>query len=705
MFSVRSVIERTQKRIQASINPSLSSIRYAASKANSNKVPFHYEELLQSDYKPHASGWNLQKDLKVETLVGPEGRKYIKIPDETISILSERACTLANHLFRSEHLQMVARICKDPDASDNDVFVAKTLLENAVTSAEMILPSCQDTGTVIIIGKRGHEVITGNNDASHLTRGVYDAYDQGNLRFSQVAATEMFVEKNTKTNLPAQIDIYAKPGCEYEFLFIVKGGGSANKTNLFQKTKATLNDQAMTEFLSEKILQIGTAACPPYHLAVVIGGQSAEQNLKMVKLASTKYLDNLPHEGSAHGRAFRDLFWETEIRRICREMGIGAQFGGKYFVHDVRVIRLPRHGASCPIGIGVSCSADRQILAKVTPFGVFLENLETKPEQFLDEANEWISKRRKVDGKTVIVGDSETTAPHIMRDDVEEKTGEVKLNLNKPMQENCDELSRYPVKTLVRMSGDIVVARDIAHARLMGRLKKDGKLPDYIKQFPVYYAGPAKVPKGYCTGSFGPTTSSRMDPYVESFQEVGGSRIMIGKGNRGDIVTDSCKNHQGFYLGGIGGTAATLSFKSIKSVQVLDMEELGMEAVWKINVEDFPAFLLVDDKGNDFFREFTVNDTYMAEEYNSSIYALLEWFEAFDRNKDMILQADELSEGFGITIERASQLVKKYDLGNFGGISIDEFVDLIQSNDGEELFINGKSARVLFDLNCGACEV
>lgn len=659
----------------------------SASRKEKEKPPFAYKPFLQHEYSAALSTeWvrcdDLSKSIKV--LDGPEGRKYTRISDEAISELSKRACLQSNHLFRSTHLALVTKICKDPEASENDVFVAKSLLENAVTSAKMILPSCQDTGTVIIMGKRGNNVITSDRDEELLSRGVYDAYDQGNLRYSQVAPESMFQEKNTKTNLPAQIDIFAKPGNEYQFLFVVKGGGSANKTSLFQQTKSTLNAAAFSEFIAEKILLIGTAACPPYHLSIVVGGQSAEQNLKMVKLASAKYLDDLPHTGSETGRAFRDIVWENEVLRIGRDLGIGAQFGGKYFLHDVRVIRLPRHGASCPIGVGVSCSADRQVLAKMTPEGVFIEKLETNPQVFLDEANEYIEARNRTSFYT--------------KEQITGAEKVVKLDLNCPMDESCARLSKFEIKTRVEMTGTLVVARDIAHARMLGRMQKKGELPHYMKEFPVYYAGPAKVPKGMCTGSFGPTTSSRMDPYVDKFQEVGGSRIMVGKGNRSSVVTDACKKYGGFYLGSIGGMAASLSQQCIKGVEVLDMEELGMEAVWKIQVEKFPAFLLVDDKGNDFFRAFSVNDVYIPTEINSSIYSVLGWFESFDINMDMILQPDELSVGFGIPIEKAEELVLKYDLENFGGLTIDEFIKMVLSEDGDMLTIHGKSVRSMMEF-------
>lgn len=643
-------------------------------------TPFHYEEPLQHGYN-HETKWKLQPDLKVDTVAVGE-KKFISVSSSVLSEIAKRAIVKANHLFRHDHLLQLVRIIRDPEASENDVFVAKCLLENAVVSAKRVLPSCQDTGTAIVVGKRGFDVMTDDADEAALSKGIYTAYQEGNLRYSQVAPLEMFNEKNTRTNLPAQIDLFAVKGNEYNFLFVVKGGGSANKTNLFQKTKATLNAGAFSKFIAEKIMQIGTAACPPYHLAVVVGGLSAEQNLKMVKLASCKYLDDLPHNGSPAGRAFRDLAWENNILRICRELGVGAQFGGKYFVHDVRVIRLPRHGASCPIGIGVSCSADRQILARITEEGVFLEHLEEEPEILLNDALASLALREKA--KTEKENEQAIEAK-------KQSTQTVNIDLNRPMDEILKVLSQYPVKTRINLTGTLVVARDIAHARMLGRLQKDGDMPQYMKDYPVYYAGPAKVPKGMSTGSFGPTTAARMDPYVMPFQAKGGSLIMIGKGNRSSDVTESCKQHGGFYLGSIGGMAATLSQKSIKNVEMLDMEELGMEAVWKIDVEDFPAFLLVDDKGNDFFSEFTVGNVKMEAETNSSIYAVLEWFETFDADKDMLLDSEELAEGFDLPMEEAARLLRKYDLGAFGGLNIDEFIKMICQEDG--LTIRGEPAK------------
>lgn len=439
----------------------------------------------------------------------------------------------------------------------------------------MVLPSCQDTGTAIIMGKRGQNVLTDGEDESHLARGVYDTYINRNLRYSQVAPIDMFVEKNTRTNLPAQIDLFATKGDEYHFQFMAKGGGSANKTFLYQQTKAVLNEKSLLAFFEEKIKSLGTAACPPYHLSLVVGGLSAELNLKTVKLASTKYYDFLPTEGNDHGQAFRDVEWEERILKLTQDMGIGAQFGGKYFCHDVRVVRLPRHGASCPVGIGVSCSADRQCLGKITKEGVFIEQLETDVGKYL---------------------------PEITEGDVSESV--VEVDLNRPMEEIRATLSQFPVSTRLKLTGTIVVARDIAHAKLLERIESGEGLPDYVKDHIIYYAGPAKTPEGYASGSFGPTTAGRMDSYVGTFQEHGGSMITLAKGNRSRQVTDACKKNGGFYLGSIGGPAAILAQNNIKNVEVLEYPELGMEAIWKVDVEDFPAFVVVDDKGNDFFAKW-----------------------------------------------------------------------------------------------------
>ena len=474
--------------------------------------------------------------------------------------------------LRPSHLEKLANILKDEESSDNDRFVAYTMLLNQVVAAEGELPTCQDTGTAIVIGKKGENVWTGANDAEHLSKGVFETYDKNNLRYSQVVPLTMFEEKNTGTNLPAQIDIYATQGNKYEFLCIAKGGGSANKTFLYQKTKALLTEENLTAFVKEKIKDLGTSACPPYHLALVIGGTSAEANLAVVKKASAGYYDHLPTEGNEGGQAFRDLEWEAKVKKICEESEIGAQFGGKYFVHDVRVIRLPRHAASCPVGMGVSCSADRNIKAKITEEGIFVEQLEKNPARFIPKE-----------------------APHMKP--------AVDIDLDQPMEEILKELSKHPIKTRLNLTGTLIVARDMAHARIKKMLEEGKPMPDYFKNHPVYYAGPAKTPKGMPSGSFGPTTAGRMDPYVDLFQSHGGSMIMVAKGNRSKQVTEACKKHGGFYLGSIGGPAAILAKNSIKSVEVIDFPELGMEAVRKIRVENFPAFIIVDDKGNDFFEK------------------------------------------------------------------------------------------------------
>ncbi len=504
-------------------------------------------------------------------------KSVLTIEPEGLTRLAAQAIRDVSHLFRTSHLQQMRNIIDDPEASDNDRFVALQMLKNANVAAGMILPSCQDTGTAIVVGKKGQYVVTLGDDEEALSRGIYDTYTTTNLRYSQMAPLTMYEEVNTKTNLPAQIELYATPGDEYHFLFVTKGGGSANKSLLFQETRAILNPASLMKFLEEKIRSLGTAACPPYHLAIVIGGPSAEFTLKTVKLASCRYLDTLPTTGNAMGRAFRDIEVEQQVLALSRTLGIGAQFGGKYFCHDVRVIRLPRHGASLPVGIGVSCSADRQALAKITRDGIFLEQLETNPARFLPEP----SKN-------------------------ELSSGVVKIDLNQPMTEIRRALSRHPIKTRLALSGTIVVARDIAHAKLKDRLDAGEGLPSYFKDHVVYYAGPAKTPEGYASGSFGPTTAGRMDTYVDLFMQHGGSFVTLAKGNRSRQVTDACKKHGGFYLGSIGGPAAILAVESIKKVEVLDYPELGMEAVWKIEVEDFPAFVVVDDKGNDFFTPSTV---------------------------------------------------------------------------------------------------
>ncbi|MEY4498761.1 MAG: hypothetical protein RJA40_866 [Actinomycetota bacterium] len=504
-------------------------------------------------------------------------REFLQVAPEALTLLTETAIHDISHYLRAEHLQQLANILKDPEASPNDRFVALDLLKNANISAGGILPMCQDTGTALVMGKKGQYVLTTAKDEVAISQGIYDAYTKLNLRYSQMAPVTTWEEKNTGNNLPAQIEIFADSDHqdEYNFMFIAKGGGSANKSFLYQETKAVLNPKAFMAWLDEKLRSIGTAACPPYHLAIVIGGTSAEHTVKTAKLASTKYLDSLPTSGdAATGHGFRDIELEKEVLELTRTLGIGAQFGGKYFCHDVRVVRLPRHGASLPIAIAVSCSADRQAKAKITKDGIFLEELERDPAHFLPE----------------------TTDEHL-DDNV------VKIDLNQPMDAVRAELSKHPVKTRVSLTGTIVVARDLAHARIKESLDAGKGLPQYMKDFAVYYAGPAKTPTGYASGSFGPTTAGRMDSYVDQFQAAGGSFVMLAKGNRSKAVTDACNSHGGFYLGSIGGPAARLAQDCIKKVEVLDFEDLGMEAVWKIDVVDFPAFIVVDDKGNDFFAE------------------------------------------------------------------------------------------------------
>lgn len=501
-----------------------------------------------------------------------DGRKIITVSPEGLRLLAKEAMIDISFYLRSSHLQKLVNILEDPEATDNDNFVAYTLLQNAVTASKEELPSCQDTGTAIVMAKKGENIFTGTNDAEHLSQGIYDTYKEKNLRFSQVVPLSMMEEKNTGTNLPAQIDIYSTQGSEYKFLFMAKGGGSANKTFLYQKTKALLTENNLKEFIKNSIMDLGTAACPPYHLALVIGGTSAESNLKTVKLASAGYLDNLPTSGNEGGRAFRDLEWEKILKEITEESGVGAQFGGKYFAHDVRVIRLPRHAASNPVGLGVSCSADRNIKAKITEEGIYLEQLEKNPKKYLPEK-----------------------APHL--------EPAVEIDLDKPMGEILKELSKHPIKTRLNLRGTLIVARDMAHARIMEMLEKGEQMPEYFKNHPIYYAGPAKTPKGKPSGSFGPTTAGRMDPYVAPFQKLGGSMIMLAKGNRSQQMIDACNKFGGFYLGSIGGPAAILAEENIKSVEVVDFPELGMEAVRKIKIENFPAFIITDDKGNDFFQQ------------------------------------------------------------------------------------------------------
>ncbi len=503
------------------------------------------------------------------------GRSFLEVEPQALTLLTATAMRDIAHLLRPGHLSQLRSILTDPEASPNDRYVARDLLKNACIAAGGVLPMCQDTGTAIVMGKRGQHVLTDGRDEEHIARGVYDAYTQLNLRYSQLAPLTMWEEKNTGSNLPAQIELYAAGGNEYKFLFMAKGGGSANKSFLYQETKAVLNPARMLAFLEEKIRLLGTAACPPYHLAIVIGGTSAEYALKTAKYASAKYLDALPVTGSVTGHGFRDLELEAAVLDITRKTGIGAQFGGKYFCHDVRVVRLPRHGASCPVAIAVSCSADRQALGKITPEGVFLEQLETDPAQYLPD-------------DTGLEADS----PDVVR-----------IDLNRPMDEIRAELAKYPIRTRVALTGPLVVARDIAHAKIAERLDAGEPMPSYLRDHPVYYAGPAKTPEGYASGSFGPTTAGRMDSYVERFQAAGGSLVMLAKGNRSAAVTQACQRYGGFYLGSIGGSAARLAQDCITSVSVLEYPELGMEAVWKIEVRDFPAFIVVDDKGNDFFAD------------------------------------------------------------------------------------------------------
>ncbi len=508
------------------------------------------------------------------TTVSIDGREFLKIDPSVLRELSHQAFDDIAHLLRPGHLAQLRKVVDDPESSSNDKFVALELLRNANIAAGRVLPGCQDTGTAIVMAHKGERVLTDADDAEALSQGVFDAYQERNLRYSQLAPLDMYTEQNTGSNLPAQVEIYSEPGDEYELLFIAKGGGSANKTFLYQETKALLNPTSLLAFVESQLKTIGTSACPPYHLALVIGGTSAEFTLKTVKLASTRYLDRLPTTGNERGRAFRDLDMERQVLSIAERIGVGAQFGGKYFAHDARVVRLPRHGASCPVGLGVSCSADRQALAKINRDGVFLEQLEENPAKYLPEVTE-----DALDGETV------------------------RIDLNRPMPQILEELSRYPVATRLSLTGTLVVARDIAHAKLKERLDQGEDLPEYFKQHMVYYAGPAKRPEGRASGSFGPTTAGRMDAYVELFQSHGGSMVMLAKGNRSRQVTESCKQHGGFYLGSIGGPAARLADHSIRKVEVLEYPELGMEAIWKIEVDEFPAFIVVDDKGNDFYAQ------------------------------------------------------------------------------------------------------
>ncbi len=504
-----------------------------------------------------------------------EGQEILKVEPEGLTMLADRAIRDSAHLLRPAHLKQLTKILDDPEASDNDRFVAIEMLKNANIAAGGVLPMCQDTGTAIIMGKKGNRVWTDGSDEAALAHGITRAFLETNLRYSQLAPLDMFQEANTKTNLPAQIEIYAEEGNAYKFMIMAKGGGSANKSLLYQETRALLNPERLRDFIDQRLRELGTAACPPYHLALVIGGTSAEYTLKTAKLASAKYLDTLPTQGNEYGQAFRDLEMEKQVLEMSRELGIGAQFGGKYFCHDVRVIRLPRHGASCPVGIAVSCSADRQILGKITRDGIFLEELESDPAKYLPEVDE-----------EALSGDV------------------VKIDLNQPMGKVRETLSQYPVSTRLSLSGPMIVARDIAHAKLQERIDSGERLPQYFKDLCVYYAGPAKTPEGYASGSFGPTTAGRMDSYVDSFQSEGGSMVMLAKGNRSRQVTEACEKHGGFYLGSIGGPAARLAKDAIRKVECQEYPELGMEAIWRIEVENFPAFIVVDDKGNDFFSGF-----------------------------------------------------------------------------------------------------
>ncbi len=533
--------------------------------------PFHYQEPFPLG--PDTTKYSLiTKDyVKVEDW---NGHEMLVVDPEALTVIANRASHDCSFLLRREHNEKVAKILSDPEASDNDKFVALTMLRNAEVAAKGVLPFCQDTGTSICAAYKGQQVWTGCNDEEKISLGVYKTYTENNLRYSQNAPLTMYEEVNTGCNLPAQIEIHACEGNEYHFLFVAKGGGSANKTYLYQETKAILNKKALVPFLIEKMKTLGTAACPPYHIAFVIGGTSAEANLAAVKKASVKYYDNLPTTGNEYGRAFRDVELEKELLEAAHNIGLGAQFGGKYFAHDIRVIRMPRHGASCPVGMGVSCSADRNVKAKINKDGLWIEELDTFPGELIPE--EW---RNKGEGEVI------------------------NIDLDRPMEEVLKELDKYPVSTRLSLKGTIIVGRDIAHAKIKERLDAGEPMPEYLKQHPIYYAGPAKKPEGMPSGSFGPTTAGRMDPYVDQFQAAGGSMIMIAKGNRSQQVTDACKKHGGFYLGSIGGPAAILAKDSIKKVELLEYPELGMEAIWKIEVDNFPAFILVDNKGNDFFKQ------------------------------------------------------------------------------------------------------
>ncbi|MFV2039548.1 MAG: fumarate hydratase [Acidimicrobiales bacterium] len=532
---------------------------------------FDYTELFPLG--PDTTEYRKISDQGVSTFEA-NGETFLKVEPEALTLLTATAMRDVAHFLRASHLRQLSAILDDHEASANDHFVATELLKNANIAAGGVLPMCQDTGTAVVMGKKGQHVFTGFDDERAIARGVFDTYLTSNLRYSQLAPLSLFEEKNTGNNLPAQIELYATPGHAYKFLFMAKGGGSANKSYLFQETKALLNPESLLDFLDEKLRTLGTAACPPYHLAVVIGGTSAESTLKTAKYASAHYLDSLPTRGSASGHAFRDLEWEERILELTREFGIGAQFGGKYFCHDIRVIRLPRHGASLPVGIAVSCSADRQALGKITDQGVFLEQLETDPASYLHEVTD------------------EHLSAHV-----------AKIDLNQPMDQIRAELAKHPVKTRLSLTGTLVVGRDIVHAKIKERLDAGEPMPSYLRDHAIYYAGPAKTPEGYASGSFGPTTAGRMDSYVDQFQAAGGSLVMLAKGNRSAQVIDACRRHGGFYLGSIGGPAARLAKDAIRKVEVLEYAELGMEALWRIEVEDFPAFVVIDDKGNDFFAD------------------------------------------------------------------------------------------------------
>jgi fumarate hydratase class I len=531
---------------------------------------FIYEKPFQIE--KDLTNYRMLTNEYVKTVLS-DGRKILKVDPKGLELLAKVAVSDLSFYLRRSHLEKLRKILDDPEATDNDRFVAYLMLRNTVISSKEDLPWCQDTGTAIIIAKKGEDVFTGGNDAEHLSKGIYETFQKKNLRYSQIIPFNMFEEKNSGTNLPAQIDIYSTEGNKYEFLFVTKGGGSANKTFLYQQSKSLLNEESLTKFVRDKIKELGTSACPPYHLALVVGGTSAENTLKTVKEASAGYLDQLPTTGNASGRAFRDLEWEEKIEKICHEYGVGAQFGGKYFVHDVRVIRLPRHAASCPVGLGVSCSADRNIKARIDEKGIFLEELEKNPSQFMP-----------------------LKAPELEKP--------VEIDLDRPMKEVLAELTKYPVRTRLNLKGTLIVARDIAHARIKKIIDEGKPMPDYFKNYPIYYAGPAKTPAGMPSGSFGPTTAGRMDTYVDLFQSLGGSLIMVAKGNRNRQMIEACKKYGGFYLGSIGGPAAVLAAENIKSVEMVDFEDLGMEAIRKISVENMPAFIITDDKGNDFFDEY-----------------------------------------------------------------------------------------------------